>query len=453
MKLVLVIILTLAAAVGLSVLSLDDPGFVVLNWEPYVIRLPLLMLVVLIIVSFLLLYLLFNFIAGIFRAPKRYGKWREQSCQNAAQKHTMQGFAGLIEGNWSNAEQALLTKLEHNKAPLLNYLGAAYAAQQQGNTQKRNRYLDDALSNNPDQFIAITLTRARLHYQAGEITGARDCLESIRKSAPKNAPAVKLLGEVYENLEDWDSLTKLLSVARRLKLYPEQEIAQREQAAYSAMLSSPALLHGDSNRPVHTWNSLPQSKKKNPAIIASYANQLMKSGDWVQAETILRNALKKSYDPELIDLYGRIESESIETQIDFLSSLKKKHGEDSALLLAFARVYAVDNQIKQSIDHYQKVIESGGSPESFAELGALMERTGELDRAVFFYKKGLGAPNTDSHVANQLDAPEAKGELVTIEAIQSGDPALEPMPVVHSVPSDDGTGNIQPGVAKSKESK
>ena len=118
MKLILVIILTLAAAVGLGLMSLDDPGYIVLTRDPYVVRLPLLMFVLFIVIGFLLLYLLFNFIAGIFRAPKNFGKWREQSNQNAAQKHTMQGFAGLVEGNWSNAEQALLKKLDHNTTPL-----------------------------------------------------------------------------------------------------------------------------------------------------------------------------------------------------------------------------------------------------------------------------------------------------------------------------------------------
>ena len=418
MKLLLVIILTLVAAVGLGLMSLDDPGYVVLTRDPYVVRLPLLMFVLLLVVGFLLFYLLFNFIAGIFRAPKKYRKWREQSNQNAAQKHTMQGFAGLIEGNWSNAERSLLKKLDHNSTPLLNFLGAAYAAQQQAHLPKRNRYLDEALAKHPDQFTAITLTRARLHFQAGEMTEARDCLESIRKSSPKNAPAVKLLGEVYESLGDWDSLTQLLPVARRLKLFPEQELIQREQSAYAGLLSSPALLQGESDRPANTWDTLPRAKKSNPVVIESYVKQLVNLGDTKQAETILRRALNKSYSSGLIHLYGTVHSPFVEYQIQLAGAFLKKHGDDPSLLLCLARLHRYNDNFEKSVGLFKDALKAGAAEEAYVDLASLLEHMGQTDTALHFYKKSIEAMTANDNV---------KGELVVLESDEQNSAA---MPVV-----------------------
>ena len=139
MKLVVTIVVTLVIAVGLALLSIEDPGYIVLSRDPYVIRMPLLLFALGVFLAFVVLYLLFNFIAGLFRAPAKFRNWRTHSNENAAHNYTMQGYAGLIEGNWASAETALLKKLSYNRTPMMNYLGAAYAAQQQGHLVKRNR--------------------------------------------------------------------------------------------------------------------------------------------------------------------------------------------------------------------------------------------------------------------------------------------------------------------------
>ena len=276
--------------------------------------------------------------------------------------------------------------------------------------------MDDALVKHPDQFTAITLTRARLHFQAGEMSESRNCLESIRKSSPKNAPAVKLLSQVYENLGDWDSLTKLLPVARRLKLYPEQELTNREQAAYAGLLSSPALLQGDSDRPATTWDSLPKGKKKDPVIVTSYIKQLVLAGDTKQAEIVLRRALKKSYSSELIHLYGKVESPLVENQIKLAESFKKKHGDDPDLLLALARLYRLNSNFDQSAGLYKEAIKAGARDEVYTDLASLLEQMGETDSALHFYKKGMEAMKLDEDIIVAGKEIESQGELIALES-------------------------------------
>ena len=391
-------------AIGLGLLAIDDPGYVVLTREPYVIRLPLLLFVGILFVSFVSLYLFFNFLVGFFRAPKRYRAWRTQSHRSSAQQHTMQGYAGLIEGDWSKAETALMKKLEYNNSPLLNYLGAAYAAHQQGDLDRRNSYLDQALSKHPANALAINLTRARLLFKGGEFSASRDYLETLRKSSPRNVPVARLLADVYKELGDWNSLTKLIPDLKKMKAFSEQEINTREQIAYTNLIASPALLQGEAA----TWKSIPAWRKKDPEILSIYVQQLLNEDRLNDAEKELRAALNRKFDPELINLYGKINGPYLEYQIQLAESLVEKHGSSAELQLCLARLYRFNNEYARSRDQFKKAIDMGVDDEAYLDLSSLLEQMGEIDAALFFFKKGVAGqlqPNSDKKEAGQMVLP------------------------------------------------
>ena len=419
MKLIVTIVIALVVAMGLALVSIEDPGYVVLARDPYVVRLPLLMFVLLVALAFAVLYLLFNFLVGMFRVPRRYDKWRSDSNERSAHKHTMAGYAGLIEGDWSRAEKSLLKKLDHNKTPLMNYLGAAYAAHQQGSLERRNQYLDDALQTHPNHRLAIDLTRARLLYKGGDLAEARDLLESLRKLAPKNIPVARLLSDVYRDLEDWNSSIELLPSLKRLKAFPEDELVNREKLLYSNMVASPALLQGEGGQSPASWESLPSAKRKDPLIVSSYARQLLKSGDTKGAEKVLRSALNRKFNDELIHIYGTINSEFLDYQIQLAESFKRKHAENPELKLALARLYRFKGENATAKQLFKECIEAGGRDEAYIDLASLLEELGEPEAALASIKKGMGAINPEVNLS-ALPRPR-EGELVLAsEEIRKG---------------------------------
>ena len=410
MKLVVTLIITLGAAIGFALIAIQDPGYVVVARAPYTVRLPLALFVLAVIVVFAALYLLFNAIAAVLGAPKRFRAWRERRNEARAQLYTMRGYAGLIEGDWAKAEKKLLTHLPHTKAPLLNYLGAAYAAQQRGHLQRRDQYLADALSQHPDQRLAVGLTAARLHYQAGEIAVSRDVLEKLTRAAPNNVPAVRLLAAAYRELQDWNSLTALLPSLTRLKAFPPEELAAWEKHAYGRYLSSPALLQGGDGRPTQAFRSLPAARRKAPVVIAGYCRQLLRAGERVLAEKTLRIALNRQWDAQLADLYGKTETPFTGDQIKLVKSWMKKYGPHAELTLALARLYRRDRQGSKARECFAEAI-ADGCEQACAELGGLLEEMGETDAALACYRQGLAALGPELGAAEPPSAPS--GELVT----------------------------------------
>ena len=428
MKLVILLLVTLGAAVGFVLLAMEDPGYLVLVRTPYTVRLPLALFVLIVVAVFAGLYLLFNFIVTLLRAPKMVRKWRERSHQTHAQLCTMRGYASLIEGDWSSAEKKLLTNLRHNKSPLLNYLGAAFAAQQRGHLVRRDQYLADALAHHPQQQLAINLTAARLHYQAGEVVESRDVLEQLRKTAPKSVPAARLLADVYRELKDWNSLATLMPSLVRLKAFPPDELAAREKLVHENFLSSPALLQGDGERSEKAFKSLPRARKKDPAVLAGYVRQLIKAGEHVPAERTLRIALNRGWNAELAYLYGKTETAFVGDQLKLVKSWARKYGSHADLTLTLGRLYRRDRQFSKARDLFGQVISGGGRrEEACMDLGALLEELGETDAALRCYRQGMAALAPELEIDEAL--PAAVGELVA-----PGDAAhlggSEVMPVV-----------------------
>lgn len=426
MKLVITCIVTLVIATGLALTSMEDPGYVVLAREPYVVRMPLLLLIMMLFVLFVLLYLLFNFMASLSRAPGRYRNWRQCRNEQAAHLHNMQGFSGLIEGNWSGAESALLKKLQYNKTPLLSYLGAAYAAQQQGQLERRNHYLDEVLERQPQEHLAINLTRARLLVQSGEVSDARLCLEGLMKKSPRSKPVLRLLAEVYRELGDWASLRALLPALKKRQVFPAAEIRHREHEIYERLVGTGEYLESASGHPAFIWRSLPAGSRANPSVIGSYVGTLVRSGNAKEAETVLRRALRKSYHPELIRHYGLVHSPFVEYQIELAESFLERHPQDPELLLALARLNKYHRQFEKARGYYEKSIGAGAGGDVYTDYAAMLETMGETELALDYYKRGL--QEQGAHAVPDAAGPSAAAPVMLPE--RAGETVAQIMPVV-----------------------
>lgn len=393
MKLLITIIIALGVTVGFAMFALDDSGYLLIVYKPYTVKLPLVMFALTALFVFVALYLLFSVISKIINAPKNMREWSQRRGQSQAQIHTMQGYADLIVGEWTHAEKELLRKLQYNHSALLNHLGAAYAAQQQGSLPRRDQYLDEALQKYPQQQLAIVLTSARLHFQAGELTEAQGELETLKQMFPRNVSVVKLLADVYRELGDWKSLVRLMSTLAALKAYRREELASREKQAYERYLSSLTLTHDgndDSAKLTETFQALPTDRKRHPGIIAVYVRQLLKFDEHALAEKTLRKAIDRKWDAELVYLYGKTETSFGDRQIQNAEAWIRKHGAQIDLTLTLARLYRRQGQVDKARKLFHQVIVDGKyEEEGRAGLGAVLEQMGDQDAALICYRQGI----------------------------------------------------------------
>lgn len=379
------IFIALALAAGFVAMVMDDPGYVLITVPPWNIEMSLALFLLLLLLVFVIVYLVVRFLARLLRSPRAVKQWNAGRKQDKARHLQTQGIMRVIEGDWEQAERQLLNHVNETDTPALNYLGAAHAAQGRGDFDKRDEYLTLALKQDPDQATAIGLTHATLQYRSGQYDRARDTLERLRIRAPKNKRVLSLSVKVLEQTQEWGTLHNILPSVRKLKAAPEEEIDRLQK------LSSRRLLVDSTQDEVlkKTWKSMSREERKNPELLAAYAQRLIDQGQNAEAEELIRKAIERGWQPELIRMYGRIRTGNPAAQLRHAERWAAAHKDSPELMLSLAQI-ALNNELwGKAREYLEACIESGGTVEAYRELGHLLEQLDEKEQALDLYRRGI----------------------------------------------------------------
>jgi heme biosynthesis-associated TPR repeat protein len=219
------------------------------------------------------LYLLLRFLVGLRRAPQRLQQWEQRRKALRARNALNRGLIELAEGDWPGAEKRLLKHAADSETPLLNYLAAARAAQQQGAHERRDHYLRLAHQGMPDADIAVGLTQAELQIAHRQMEQALATLTHLRTLAPRHGYVLKMLMRLYERLHDWEHLRDLLPELRKRKVL-DAGAAERLEIRLHGELLAQAARGGDMEALRDAWNRVPRRLLHNPDLVLVYATQL-----------------------------------------------------------------------------------------------------------------------------------------------------------------------------------
>src|SRR5690606_34064204 len=116
----------------------------------------------------------------------------------------------LIEGRFRKAEKLLLAGVKRSIEPLMNYLAAAKAAQEQKEFARRDAYIRKAYVVEPKAELVISLTAAELRFENHELQEALIILNRLRESHPRHPRVLTLLEKIYIRMGDFEGLRQLL---------------------------------------------------------------------------------------------------------------------------------------------------------------------------------------------------------------------------------------------------
>lgn len=409
MNALIFLLATLAVACVLGVLALDDPGYVIISRAPHEIEISLALFLLLLVAAFAAAYYALRAVFRALSARRDLARWNRQRNRERSSRDVLQGYARLIEGDWSEAERELTRRLEHSDAPLLNYLGAAYAAHQNADYGRRDRYLDAAWTSDRRFRNAVQLTRIRLQYQAGQLPEARATIESLPASLRKRGVVERMEAEILSGLGDWDTVEKRLPHFRRHKSFSSSEIDDLERRAFERLFAADGQAPDDPGALTAAWSALPKPQRRRPEMIAAYARGLVRARNAKQAGELLKAALNRDWNPELAELFGALDDGGDSARLRQCREWLEKHPRDPALLLTLGRLCARRGESDAARDYYARAIRHGASGQAYLELGSLLERGGELDEATRCYRRGLEARNRRLPAAPAPGDDESRG--------------------------------------------
>lgn len=388
MKVLLYVLALLFASIAVMLFALHNPGYVLITRAPWSIEMPLTLFVLILIGGIGLFYGIGHFVFRLWNMPRDVARWRLLRHGRRAQEGLREGLLYLMEGSWIKAEKRLVSDLRYSEAPLINYLAAACAAQGQGNYEQRDEYMSLCHQSVPEQPVAIGMTQAYLHVEARQYEQALAILAQLRVREPTRPQILKLLARVYRELRDWTSLAAMLPDLRRYKVLeaPELEALELDTHRELLILSLPL---GAREALESAWQFVPKTLRSHPALTDIYAHHLLNQNEMDKAEALLAAAIRKNWNDGLVRLYGVVRATDSRHQLEMAESWIGEHQDSAALYLTLGRLALAHQMKTRAREYLERSAELGQLPETYTELGALLEEVGEVDAARTCYRQGL----------------------------------------------------------------
>jgi HemY protein len=388
MRFVVFALLVALFAIMATVLAIENPGYVLIARAPWSVEMPLTLFVPLLFILFLAFVAVLFVVFRVLRIPHDVTRWRLRRQSREGRQSLIRGITSLAEGNWAEAESALLTAQRQSDAPLLAYLGAACAAQGLGQSEKRDEYLAAAHRLAPRAELAIGTVQAYLQHLSHQQEQTLATLSELHRHLPRHKTTLKLLAREYAQVRDWPALIQLLPELRRLAVLDSGEITDLELKAHRELLIQ-TLPAGSMDVLARAWNAVPKTLRRHPGLISIYARQLMQQGEMLAAEQTLRAALESAWDDGLIELYGQLKLDAAAEVLENAENWLTVHSDNPKLLLALGRLAARAGETSKARGYIDRSCVLRPAADTYHELGQLLERQGDTAAALAAYRRGL----------------------------------------------------------------
>jgi len=388
MRLLFIGIIALAFALGLGIFLQDDPGRFVFSYGGTTIQTSFALFVIILMLAMVILYLLFTFLIGLFRIPKNYRRWSLHRGYRRSEKFLTTGLMSMLEGDWKSAEEAFRKGAAYSRLPMLNYLFAAKAAQQQESIKRRDHYLRLAHDNSSDKSFAVGLTQAELQLNQKQTEQAYATLRLLDADGKDRNQVKLMLLDASTDLMEWQQVLDMLTGFGRSKLLPAETIKSRQLQAYAGLMKE-AGTTAEKSHVDEIWAKIPKKLQSELYLIEVYVGECLRYPDNSNCEQILRKTLGQNWDPALVRLYGMVEGKDIDKQLVFAERMLATHALDAALLLSLGSLCKRNSLWGKARTYLEESIAVQPNPEAYQEIAALHEQQGEHTSAAEYYQAGL----------------------------------------------------------------
>ncbi|ADZ92178.1 heme biosynthesis HemY N-terminal domain-containing protein [Marinomonas mediterranea] len=387
----------------LGLLMKQDSGYVLIAFKGVTIETSLWVMVAAMIVTLIILNSLKSVLFTLIRPSSSFNKVTAKLVQKRASKNTIRGMLELVGGNWKRAEKLLTTSAEKVPYPLINYIGAAYAASEQDDHTRSKELLRIAHKSAPEAEFAIGFAQSQIQVKQGHYESALATLLRLNKLKPKHRQILKMLVTVYTQLKDWDALLALKPTLTKNGIFDETNMLELERNAFLALLERITFqtkIGKDKASLVKeleaVWQKLDSLEKDNE-IRLLYASSLIQFGDDKRAESYIRQSLNKEWSDDLAKLYGTlgsgVEVKNAKKALSQAESWLKKEIGSANLYLTCGRL---SQQLKlwgKAKDYYQSALALDSDSEALPELARLLKAMGD-------------EPASQSLLLSQIKAPD-----------------------------------------------
>ncbi|GAB3471385.1 heme biosynthesis protein HemY [Massilia terrae] len=299
MRLLLWLVLLMAAAIGVAVTARFNPGNVVLFYPPHRIDMSLNLFVVLVALLFLVLYWLVRAIGGTLGMPQRVSAYRLRKREREGNKGLRDALKALFEGRFGHAEKAAMRAAELPENAGLAALIGARAAHRMREPARRDAWLAGIVHDNGLKTARLmTVTELRVDEHQPE--EALEAVAELNASGQRHIHALQWSLKANQQARNWPEVLRLVRILdKRKALHPALSSRLREMA-YEALLSEGT---HDAESIQRVWATVPAEDRTKPYIAERAAAAFNARGLHDEARAVADAALRANWDDRLVRAY------------------------------------------------------------------------------------------------------------------------------------------------------
>ena len=400
--LLVIIVLALLLGTGLAFGLQYDLGYIRVSFGNYLVETNFWVGLALLVALVVLTVMLIGLVRRLRNGTSMMSGWIARGKERRARRRTTRGLLALAEGNWPRAKKMLTSSASNADTPLINYLAAAQASFECGDHEAVDELLRKAFESTPGSDMAVGITQAQLQLAGNRVEQALATLLRLRKQSPHHPFVLKLLKNAYLRLEDWHELSKLVPELRKHNILAAAELEDLERQAWHNLLEQTAskCRKERASTPAASldsltglWDQLPSSMRRDERTIFNYTSLLAGLGDEAQAEILLRKVLRNHWSDELINLYGRVESQTPDEQLLLAEQWLKDRPNNAELLLALGRLSLRNELWGKAREYFETSLKLQRKRETLAELSRLNAHMGHDTASINLLMQSLEKDN------------------------------------------------------------
>ncbi|AHL74000.1 heme biosynthesis protein HemY [Stutzerimonas stutzeri] len=404
-RLAFVVLILLAVAGFFGWAIYQDSGYVLISYDRFRYESSFWIFLGLIACLWLLAMVVHWVIGLLHTSGALVNPWSRRHRARRVAKASRAGLRELAEGQWGHALGHLRIAAEHDRQPLVHYLGAARAASELGEYEQSDELLRKAREREPEAGLAVGLTQAQLQIARGQYDAARESLNALHSDHPRHPYVLTLLQQLYVQLQDWSALCRLLPELRKHRVLSPARLDELERLAWTAALEQVGQVQAATAEAAQQalnqcWQTVPNKLRSEPLLVRAYTDGLSRLGAEEKAEEVLYAALKREFDNLLIERYGRVRGREPSRQLAHAETWLKAHPGNPELLLALGRLSLRNEFWGKARDYLEASLQLEHRPQTCAELARLLAQLGDKERSNRLFQEGLGL--LDQSSSNQL---------------------------------------------------
>ena len=370
--LVLAVALVLGGLVG--VLVARDPGYVLVAYQDVAVETSLWFALLALAAGYVVVRLAMSMFLRVTRGGGSLKVWNQRRRSRSARDQTVRGLLLMAEARWAEARKLLEAAAGSMQAPLINYLNAARAAHEMGDTRGRDQLLRAAHESTPGARFAVGLTQAQLQQADGQWEPCLATLLQLYRQSPRHPQVLRMLVSCYRHLKDWHAILELAGELKKHRAMPDAALLALQIEAWQGRLAA------GRDDPEALWKDVPKDLRREPVLVADFARALATADRGSEAESLLRTALGQSWHGELVRLYGTLVNADPERQLVVAEGWLKERPNDPDLLLALGRISLMNRLWAKAREYLEASLRLKRSAEAQSELGRLCAALGDTER-------------------------------------------------------------------------